>query len=242
MDLTNALREQEQAWEARPLLRRLYGDWYRTISESLASVAGPTIELGCGISRFKEIRPDIVTTDVEPTPWANAVVDAEALPYEHASVANFVLIDVFHHLPAPTRFLDEAVRTLRPGGRVVILDPYCSPLSTVAYRTFHHERTDLSAPPFEEDAAVAAAPMDSNQARTTLIFFRNADEYSRRWPNLPITERRQLALLLYPLSGGFSRTPLVPDSLYRPFHVAERLLSPLAPLLAFRCLIVLERR
>jgi SAM-dependent methyltransferase len=240
--LTDELRAQEIAWESRPLLRRLYGEWYRTIVANLSSVAGPTVELGSGISRFKEAFPQVVATDVEATPWADAVVDAEDLPYDDESVANYVLVDVFHHLPAPTRFLDEAARTLRRGGRIVILDPYCSPVSTAAYTRFHHERTDLSADAFEADDAVAAAPMESNQARTTLVFFRNADEYARRWPGLPIVRRRRLALLLYPLSGGFSRKPLVPASLVPPLRVAERLLGPAAPLMAFRCLVVLERR
>ena len=77
-------------------------------------------------------RAFVVTTDVEPTPWADHVVDAERLPYGDGSLANLVLIDVFHHLADPAGFLDEASRTLAPGGRVVILDPYCSPVSTLA--------------------------------------------------------------------------------------------------------------
>jgi hypothetical protein len=33
----------------------------------------------------------------------------------------------------------------------------------------------------------------------------------------------------------------VPGAAYRPLATLERALSPLAPLLAFRCLVVLER-
>jgi SAM-dependent methyltransferase len=198
--------------------------------------------LGSGISRFRERYPAAVTTDVEPTPWAEGVADAENLPYEGGSVANLVLIDVFHHLPRPTRFFGEADRVLASGGRVVLLDPYCSPLAYLAYRRFHHERTDLDAPPFADDVQAATSPMAANQARATLIFFRNASEYARRWPSLPIAERRLLALLTYPLSGGFTRPKLVPDAAYRPLSVAERALSPLARFLAFRCLVVLEKR
>ena len=239
--LERALAEQEQAWEARPFLRRLYRDWYRLIRDRLAAVEGLTVELGSGIGRLREVVPDARLTDVEPTRWADEVVDAEALPYGDGSVGNLVLLDVFHHLGRPAAFLDEARRVLEPGGRVVILDPYCSPLSGMAYRAFHHERTDLGGEPFEEDVAVSAEPLASNQARTTLAFFRRVDEYARRWPELPVVERRLLSVADYPLSGGFSRRPLVPAASYRALRVLERLLAPARKLAAFRCLVVLER-
>jgi SAM-dependent methyltransferase len=240
--LVDDLRVQEEAWRSRPLVRRLYRDWYRLVVERLASVPGPTIELGSGISRFKELFPAAVATDVEPTPWADEVVAAENLPYEAGSVANLVLIDVFHHLASPARFLDEAVRVLAPRGRVVLLDPYCSPVSYWAYRRFHHERTDLDVPAFADDPAAAESPMQANQARATLVFFRRLAEFERRWPELAVLERRRLALLVYPLSGGFTRPELLPRLLVLPVAAVERLLTPLAPLLAFRCLLVLERR
>lgn len=240
--LIDDLKAQDQGWHSRPLVRRLYGEWYRLIVSRLSSADGETVELGSGISRFKEHYPKARATDVEPTPWVDEVVDAENLPYDEGSVANLVLIDVFHHLPAPTRFFDSAARVLAPGGRVVMLEPYCSPASYAAYRRFHHERTDLSAPPFDDDAHAAASPMSSNQARATLVFFRHRDEYERRWPTLPVVERRLLARVTYPLSGGLTRPQLAPARAYRPLALLDRALSPLSPLLAFRCLVVLERR
>ncbi len=240
--LVDDLRVQEAAWNARPMVRRLYHDWYELVVSRLSEASGGTFELGSGISRFKEHYPRAIATDIEPTPWVDEVVDAEALPCEDSSVANLVLIDVFHHLPRPMRFLDEAARVLVPGGRAVVLDPYCSPVSYRAYRGFHHERTDLDAPAFEHDAAAARSPMASNQARATLVFFRKRGEYERRWPALPVVETKLLSVLAYPLSGGFTRPKLVPDVLYGSLMVVERALMPFARLLAFRCLVVLERQ
>jgi SAM-dependent methyltransferase len=239
--LVAALRVQEAAWNERPLVRALYVDWFRELVVRLSSAQGASVELGAGIARLQEIAPWIVPTDVERTPWTQTLVDAESLPFSSASVANLVLVDVFHHLARPARFLDEAVRALVPQGRIVVLDPYCSPVSTLAYRLFHHERTDLSVDAFAEDAG-ADEPLDSNQARATLAFFRARAELRRRWPELVLVEAHRLALLAYPLSGGFTGPRLLGHRPGTAVLRLERRLTRLAPLLAFRCLVVLERR
>jgi SAM-dependent methyltransferase len=241
--LEGILEEQERAWNARPLVRRLYGEWYRAMVARLSPVAGRSVEIGSGIGKLREHAGDrVVLTDVERTRWVDEQLDASALPDPDGSVANIVMLDVFHHLADPARFLDEAVRVLAPGGRVVMVEPYCSRVSTFFYRRFHHERTDLSADPFAYDSAAAAAPMESNQARPTLVFYRHRRELLRRWPALALVEERRFAFFLYPLSGGFSKRPLVPLPLARALELVEALLAPLAPLLAFRCLVVLELR
>lgn len=239
--LVETLAEHERAWNERPLLRRLYRDWFGQVAAAMSSVPGVSVELGSGIGRLRETVPDIVLTDVEATPWSPTVARAENLPFGDGDVANLVLIDVFHHVADPARFFDEAMRALRPGGRVVILDPYCSPVSAPLYRRFHDERTDLSADPFEIDAQVDASPFESNQARATLAFFRSLPEFEARWPGLAVVERRRLAFLAYPLSGGFTRRPLIPDAAGVAFQGVERMLGWAAPALAFRCLVVLER-
>ena len=242
MDLNVALTQQEQAWNQRPLLRSQYRAWYSMIVDNLSPVVGATVELGSGIGRFREAKPDAVLTDVVPTRWTDAVVDAHGLPYRDGTIANLVLLDVFHHLAAPELFLNEAQRVLTRRGRVVIVDPYCSWVSTPFFRRFHHERTDLSTDAFEHDVRTGQAPLESNQARTTLVFYKYRDAYRQRWPELPIIFDRRFAFLIYPLSGGFTRRPLLPNALLPVADRAEAILSPLSPLLAFRCLVVLERR
>jgi len=240
VDLHAALEEQAQGWEDRPLVRRLYGEWYELIVSRLSTAPGSSVEIGSGIGKLREFAGGRVElTDVEPTPWVDRVVDAMALPYADGSLANIVMLDVFHHLPDPARFLDEAARTLVPGGRVVMVEPYCSPISAPLFRRFHHERTDLHADPFAPDDAIGS-PMESNQARPTLVFFRHREEYEAHWPTLPVRERVRFSFLVYPLSGGFTRPSIIPARLASPLLAVERALAPLAPLLAFRCLVVLE--
>lgn len=239
--MSDELAQHEAAWASKSLLRRVYRGWYQQIARELSRVPGPTVDIGSGIGRIKEVIPASVTTDVEPTAWADLVVDAAQLPFGEGAVANLVLLDVFHHLARPAAFLDEAVRVLAVGGRLVLLEPYCSPLSTIAYRRVHHEGIDLEADPFADAPERAASPWTANLAVPTLAFFRRTAELQRRWPELAMVERRRLTLFVYVLSGGYSRRPVAPGALYRPLSVAEWLLSPLLPAAAFRCLVVLER-
>src|SRR5919109_1065861 len=133
------LAVQRRAWAERPLVRDLYRSWFRRVERRLSRVEGPTVELGSGIGTFKEFMPDVVATDVVPTELADEVVDAARLPYDDGSLANLVLIDVLHHLPSPAGALMGAGRALRPGGRFVALEPYCSPASRLVWRAFPHE-------------------------------------------------------------------------------------------------------
>ena len=135
MELVETLRDHERAWNERPLLRRIYRDWFALMASRLSDVPGPTVELGAGLARFREVVPDVVETDVEETPWADLVVDAESLPYADGELANIVMLDVFHHLPEAggvpgggdararagrTRRDGRAVRLARVGGRVPV--------------------------------------------------------------------------------------------------------------------------
>lgn len=239
--LNEELELQERAWMRNAVVRSLYRGWYRELAARLSPVDGSTVELGSGIGKLREAVPHVVLTDLAATRWADAVVDAQELPYEDRSVANLVLVDVLHHVPRPIRFFDEATRVLVPGGRAVLLEPYCSPVSYRLYRAFHHELTDLSVDPFADAPLSGHDALDSNQAIPTLLFFKRVDEFRTRSPYLRIVERRRLAMLAYPLSGGWRLKTALPSRLLRSTLALERLIAPLAPLLAFRCLVVLER-
>lgn len=241
LELTNTLLAHREAWERRPLLRSLYRDWYGLIERELSAVEGPSVELGSGIGAFKEFRPATVATDIAPTAWANEVVDAEKLPFDDSSVANLIMIDVLHHLPVPTRFLREATRVLKPGGRAVLLEPYCSTLSNLVWKYLHEEHTDLSADPFAAQPQSSASPYDANVALPTLIFWRQLDRFRAIFPDLSVRRRARLAMFVYPLSGGFAKRPLLPPRFAPLAMKLEQWFAFAAPLLAFRCLVTLER-
>jgi SAM-dependent methyltransferase len=241
-ELVERLRAQRAAFEARPAVRSLYRDWHSMIVDRLAAVTGETIELGSGFGAFAEHHPAAIATDVVPTPWAERAVDAEALPFDDGSVANLVMTDVIHHLPHPPRLFGEAERVLRTGGRLIAVEPYCSQVSGFAYRHFHREGADPDVDPLADAALSSTDPLDANNAVVSLIFWRGLERFRELWPRLRVAERRRFSVLASPVSGGLEGRRLAPDLVVRGLARLEPLLAPLAPLAAFRCLIVLERR
>ena len=217
--------------------------WFERIADRLSAVDGPTVELGAGSGGFKDFLPSVVATDIVETAWTDRVADAERLPFEDGSVANVVMVDVLHHLPDPAVALAEMGRALAPGGRVVMVEPYCSPVSGLFYRHLHHEGADPHADLEGPAAQSSRDPFDANNALPTLLFWKQPQLVEQWAPSLRITERERFGWLVYPLSGGFTKPQLVPGALLGPALAVERALAPLlARVLAFRCLVVLERQ
>ncbi|NLX12155.1 MAG: class I SAM-dependent methyltransferase [Phycisphaerales bacterium] len=246
---TEARRRLEQhaaIWRERPLLRRIYRGYHEMLNTALSAVEGPSIEVGAGHGSFAEFHRDILSCDIVPCPWLDCAADATRLPFAESSLANLVMIDVLHHLAAPARFFAEAERVLRPGGRILMIEPYVSPISWLAWNYFHDEDVDLRACPLSDAPAEPQAdlkdPWTANTATPTLLFWRDLAEFRARFPRLSILRRTRFDLLLYPLSGGFERRQLVPQKLTPAVRGLERLLSPLSRGLAFRCFIVLQKK
>lgn len=59
--------------------------------------------------------------------------DGNALPFRTGSADCVLLTEVLEHVPAPANLLREAVRVLRPGGRVLLTVPFMAPLHQLPY-------------------------------------------------------------------------------------------------------------
>lgn len=232
--------------EARPALRALYAHWAEQMAQHLANLPGPTYELGAGSAALSEhLRPRIqeyITTDLQPGPNIDEVADACAMPWGAGRVANIVALDVLHHLPVPGTFFDELDRVLRPGGRAVLLEPHVGALSYPLYKVGHHEPLSLLVDPFAPVRLREDSGGPCNEAIASLAFGLHRRRFQRRWPRLRIVELAHRDLVLYTLTGGYSRAARIsPEALARWVGLEDRLLRPLGRLLALRKLVVLER-
>jgi SAM-dependent methyltransferase len=240
--------EHRRAWRSNRALRTCYRDWYGLIRANLPPAElGPWVEIGSGPGLAKEFIPEMLLTDIVQAPWHDRQALAEALPFEPATVGALVLFDVLHHVAVPPIFFAEAERVLRPGGRIVLVEPYVSPLSNVVYNRFHEEPAILSVDPLALPAAAPDAakdPFTSNQAIPTLLFARDgARRFRKMFPNLAVTRVRRFAGLAYPATGGFNRRAFLPFPLWRALYFFESLLPELAfRLFGFRMLTVIEKR
>ena len=192
---------------------------------------------------LETIADDVVTTDVLPAPWLDTVADAHALPFADASFANIAMLDVLHHLSAPRAFFDEAVRVLRPGGRLVMIEPAITPVSRIFYTWFHPEPVVMDADPLAAAAPDPDSdPFDANQAIPTLLFLRQREALADAVPELSLRSVRLLSLFAYPLTGGFRPWSLIPRAAVAPMlRLEDRLAPVLGRLMAFRLFVVLER-
>jgi SAM-dependent methyltransferase len=234
--------EYRATWDAKPALRAVYAEYYRWIDTQRRP--GPTIEIGSGPGNLTDELPDVIATDITPSRYIGAALHAHELPFATGALANIVGIDVLHHLERPVRFLAEAQRTLRDGGRLILVEPSITPVSWVFYKLFHPEPIDLRADPFADGPRDPNRdPADANQAIPTLLSGRKRDRMEAELPELRVVTKKRCSFFAYPLSGGFRRWSAIPRSLVKPLQGFERAVRPaLGWLMAFRLFLVVEHR
>jgi SAM-dependent methyltransferase len=232
--------EFRAVWDAKPVLRAVYRDYYARIARWCRP--GMTIEIGAGSGNLRDEFPGVVASDINASPFLDLVLDAQRLPFADRSISTVVGVDVLHHIEYPRRFFVEARRVLHPGGRIVLIEPAITPLSWVMFKLGHPEPVDLRVDPLADGQPDPHKhPFDSNQALPTLVAGRHRDRVEREL-GLTVAHVERLSLVAYPLSGGFRSWNLMPARWVDLVLRAERRLErPLGRIAAFRLLLVIER-
>jgi SAM-dependent methyltransferase len=224
----------------KPFLRQIYEEWYQAIARALPAGEGPVLEVGSGAGFLSEYLPGLITSEILFCPGVRLVLDAARLPFEARALRGIVMTDVLHHLPQPRRFFAEAARAVRPGGVLVMIEPWVSPWSRLIYSRLHHE-------PFRPDAVEwefpPAGPLSgANGALPWILFERDREQFEREFPEWRIQAIQPGLPFRYLVSGGVSLRSLMPSGTAGSWRWLERRLTPWMRRWAMFAEVILVRR
>jgi len=241
------LSKHRRVWQNKPVLRRIYNEEFFARLLASRKPGGISVEVGGGPGFFKELLPSVVCTDLIPSPWLDAVVDAQRLPFRSSSISNIFGLDILHHITEPMTFLNEVQRALMAGGRLILVEPWITPFSYFIYRYLHQEGCDLTAQPWDMHVGNGVAAKDAFEGNPAIPFLLFGARHRSRTlallPHLTTLAIEPFCLFAYVLTFGFKPMNLLPGFLYGFVSTLERKTLPLwSGLAALRVLLVLEKR
>ncbi len=213
VDAEDTIAAHRRMIEAKPLLYRHYVRWYRECLPAYVetkALEGALVEIGSGAGFLDKFIPDLVKTDVVPSAYTTRVVDAMHMDFRDSELRALFLIGVFHHIPQPALFLREAVRCLRPGGRLVLIEPTNNPFQRFLAKHLDHYEY------YDDTIADWINGTDGRMSRANLsmawvIFFRDQARFASEFPALRLLKVRYHTFLSYILSGGMTYRSFLPS-------------------------------
>lgn len=223
LDSPERTLEHRELIKNKLFLRKLYLQWYSEFSKEINNQPnGVFIELGSGGGFLKEIEPGVICSDVLPLATNDLSFSALDMPFEDNSVDGFFMIDTFHHIPDSEKFLSEARRVLKKGGKIIMIEPANSWWGRFIYKNFHHE-------PFNPDGdwkIPNVGPLSgANGALPWIVFERDQELFYQKFPELTIESIKYHTPLRYLISGGVSIKQLAPRFSYNAFRLLDKFLS-----------------
>ena len=239
----DSIEKNYEYWNQKPILKILYGDFYRRIATKLSNLPGSKIvELGSGLGNIHEFIPSCIRTDLFLNPWIDQVENAYRLSFADESVSDLILTDVFHHLKYPGTALKEFSRVLRKGGRVIMLEPCISVLGFLVYGVLHNEPIAVTKQ-IEWEAPKGWSPEQIDyyaaQGNASRVFL--GKRFHQQLGSWKTIKTQRLSAIAYAASGGFSKPQLYPTSALPVIRKLEKVLDLFPILFATRLLVTLEK-
>ena len=206
-------------------LNRIYLRWYASIIKSLhGNMEGSLLELGSCGGFFKEFIPELIESDILRIPDVGVVLDGQHLPFSRESLRGIVMINVFHHLPEIKSFLADAVLCVKPGGTVVMVEPWITNWSRIIYGLFHFEECRLDS---EGWKSPMGGPLSgSNLALPWIVFERDRKKFEQDFPEWQIKSIELHEPFCYLLSGGVSFKSFMLPGFYDMCRRIENIVRP----------------
>jgi SAM-dependent methyltransferase len=212
--------------QEKRLLHDIYRDWYGAIASSIPTGPEPVLELGSGAGFMRAYVDRLIASDILHLPQLDLVLDACHLPLRDRSLKAIAMTNVLHHVPDVASFFHEAARVVRPGGALVMIEPWVTPWSRVIYGRLHHE-------PFHPDAAdwkiSGTGPLSAaNGALPWILFERDRARFEREFTAWRVARIDPGMPLRYLLSGGFTSRGIMPSWTSDTWRLVEKGLGPIA--------------
>jgi SAM-dependent methyltransferase len=231
---------RKQIISSKPFLKAIYDEWYRTLAAELPPGDGGVSELGSGAGFCDRYIEGLITSKIFYCPTVQLVVDGRRMPFGDGSLRAIVFTDVLHHMPDVRQFLTEASRCLRPGGKILMIEPWVTGWSRFVFKYFHHE-------PFSPEAHDWSFPSTgplsgANGAIPWIVFVRDREKFESEFPDLGIERIRPFLPFRYLVSGGVSMRNLMPGFTHPLWVRLERMLEPQMSRLAMFAFVSVYRR
>jgi SAM-dependent methyltransferase len=169
----------------------------------------------------------------------NCCADASQLPFADCSVDLYVGIDVLHHFSYPGHFFLSASKSLKHGGKIILIEPWAGPLGYLFYRFVHHEDCQKRTHPFGPAFPEGKSPMDGNAMISRQCLVDQKAELANY--GLNVVKNEFFGSLSYLLTGGFQAWA-APLWLIRLLLALENFLpNKIKKLVGFRIMVVLEK-
>lgn len=226
--------------QQKPLLMRIYLQWYRILGKSIPKdMGGIVVEIGSSSAFSKQVMRGVITSDIVDTSRVDIVLDGQYLPFKNDSLRGIVMVDVFHHIPNVELFLRAAAKCVKTGGVIAMIEPWATLWSALIYKYLHHEPFNKYTPSWRIQQG---RPLTfSNQALPWIVFKRDRKIFEKKFQEWKIASITLHSPLRYLLSGGVSLRSLWPDKLYSVLRFTEYLLMPLNKYIAMFATIVLRK-
>ncbi len=192
------------------------------------------LEIGSGTSPLKLFYPNVMTSDIMKLDYLDFCFDCHEIdifePIPDDSLDIISITNVLHHMKDPLRFLVNSAKKLKPGGKLILAEPFFSVLSTLIYRYLHPEPTcfDIEEPVIRE---IKGPLTSANIALPYLVFFSKKGWDKRLYSiyDFSINSSKHYSSLAYMVTGGISKKFRIPVLLYRLILAADIFLADRFP-------------
>lgn len=197
------------------------------------------LELGSSGGITNEMYPFIITSDIRESIGVSAMINGMSLPFRDESLDGIIAKDVLHHIPDPECHFNEILRTLKPGGKIIYIEPNWNRLSKFVFTYFHPEVFDSKQISWSRESK---GPMDANQALAEIVFERDADKFNNLYPGLTVRILSPLYGLSYLLAGGVYNRSVIPSNILIKLGNIERKSKTWMKFVGLNRLVVIEKR